>query len=203
MKVCNLDCGQNLLLLRYSSSLKESIIEEHRSLIDKQGYVWYGKLSGITSDRIISAVLSAEYPGIILYQKGKAYLCELSDFTINKPDEGYPKYYDEEYIFPTCYFKLKSMDEISLDVFDDLYVRSSKRSLTEVFSKQCMSSSLFVAYKEIKEIEVSDAIKRETKKTKLGKNECMYRTEGICNLQSFINYGYTCEKPQSCIKQKR
>ena len=194
--------GQNLLLLRYSTDLKSSVIEEHSCIIEKYGYVWYGKLSGITSDSILSAVMSADTPGIILYKKGKAFLCELADFTTSKPKEGYPKYYDDEYIFPCCYFKLKSIDEISMDLFEDIYVRSSKRSLKEVFSKQCMSSSLFVSYKEIKTLEKRKKV-RGCKENKLGVNECVYRANGKCRLKSSINYEYDCEKPQSCAKQKR
>lgn len=196
--------GQNILLLRYSTSLCETIIEEHISMIKNNGYVWYGKLSGVTSNKILDAVLSAEHPALILYQKGAAFLCELEDFTTNKPAGGYPKYYEEEFIFPSCYFKLKSIEKLDMKVFDDIYVRSSKRNLTEVFSKQCMSSSLFVSYKEIKEIDYANLKKHIDNMIKqLDKDDCVYKVNSKCCNKNFINCGYDCNNANSCKKQKR
>ena len=69
-----------------------------------------------------------------------------------KPKTGYPKYYDDEYIYPSCYFKLISIDPVDLCILDELYVRSSERRLSDVLSNRCRSSSFFVSYKEIQKI---------------------------------------------------
>ena len=195
--------GQNLLLLRYSPSIRKDIIEQHQAIISELGYCWYGKLSGVTSDRIIHAITKTSCPMIMLYSKGKAFLCEFIEMTTEKPKNGYPEYYDTEYIYPNCYFKLKSIDPIDLELLSHFYVRSSKRNLSEVFSKQCMSSSLFVAYEEILDLPTYVKPKDASVKHTLGKDECRYMKQGNCTLSNCINYGYKCERPSTCKKQKR
>ena len=152
MDVTKLVRGQNILVLRYSPSIKKDIIEQHQTLIEKLGYCWYGKLGGVTSREIISAITASDNPSILLYSKGKAFLCGVSGMGTTKPKTGYPKYYDDEYIYPSCYFKLISIDPVDLCILDELYVRSSERRLSDVLSNRCRSSSFFVSYREIQKI---------------------------------------------------
>lgn len=195
--------GQNILVLRYSPSIREDIIEQHQSIISEYGYCWYGKLGGITRELIIRAITDAKNPMVMLYSRGKAFLCDFIEMTTEKPSSGYPKYYDDDLIYPSCYFKLTSIEPVDLSILDHLYVRSSERKLSEVFSKQCMSSSLFVAYDEI--VALSQNVRKQLNRSNklLGKDECRYRNQGICTLSSCINYRFECERPSACTKQKR
>ena len=195
--------GQNILVLRYSSAIRIDIIEQHQAIIAERGYCWYGKLGGITREIVIHAIKISESPIIMLYSKGKAFLCDFVEMTTEKPIDGYPKYYDEQQIYPSCYFKLTSIEPVDLSILNHLYVRSSKRKLSEVFSKQCMSSTLLVAYDEIKDLPKYVNTQRSRSNEKLGKENCRFKKQGICTLSSCINYQYECDRPSACAKQKR
>ena len=69
MDVTKLVRGQNILVLRYSPSIKKDIIEQHQTLIEKLGYCWYGKLGGVTSREIISAITASESIDIALFKR--------------------------------------------------------------------------------------------------------------------------------------
>lgn len=195
--------GQNVLVLRFSPNIKKDIIEQHQDIISKLGFCWYGKLGGVTSEHVIHAIMQTPNPMIMLYCKGRVFLCDFVEMTTEKPKNGYPEYYDTELLYPSCYFKLTSIESVDMDILSHFYVRSSERKLSDVFSHQCMSSTLFVAYEEIIDLP------KYVKKTKvhdynsLGKEECRYKKRGICTLTSSINYNYECERPSSCKKQKR
>lgn len=202
MQISELEAGQCLLVLRFSLTYKKNIIELHKELIEKQGFVWYGKLGAVTSPQIVAETFVAKKPALLLYTKGKAYLCGVEEITGNKPQKGYPQYYDDEYICPGCFYKLTSIDEIDESILNDLIVRSSKRILSDTLSRQCTSSCFFVSYKELLPLKAKKpSNKKEVKK--LQKNDCRYLKDGKCNNKGFINYGYECTRPSDCIKQKR
>ena len=202
MQITELEHGQALLVLRYSLSFKPDIIEIHQEMLKKNGYVWYGKLGAVTSPRIVAETFVAKNPALLLYSKGKAYLCGIAEITGNKPQGNYPKYYDDECIFPGCYYKLISIDEVDEEILNHLYVRSSKRVLSDTLSRQCTSSCFFVSYEEILPLKAKIEKKR-TKNEKLSKDDCRYKQDGKCQRNGFINFGYECTKPSGCAKQKR
>ncbi len=201
MQLSKLETGQCLLVLRYSLSYKKNIIDLHKELIEKQGFVWYGKLGNETSQKIIAEIFAAKNPALLLFKKDKAFLCGVEEITGNKPQSGYPKYYDDEYICPGCYYKLTSIDEVEVDIINELIVRSSKRLLSDTLSRQCTSSCFFVSYKELLPLKAKSIKKPE--KRKLSKNDCIFKRSGKCTNRSFINFGYECERPSECSKQKR
>ena len=199
MDASKLVSGQNLLVLKYSTKLKKDIIDQHKALIDKNGYCWYGKIGGITSEQIVYSLKAADNPAIILYTKGKLFLCDFIEMTTDRPSSGYPAYYDEEYIYPSCYFKLKSIDEASLGILDYLIVRSSGRILSNIFSKQCMASTFFVAYEKVEELPPMPEIKTTKRKGVVTTEICKYSRKGICGCRKSVNYRYSCERPMTCI----
>lgn len=194
--------GQDILVLRYSTSVVDNCVEEHISIIKKLGYCWFGKVGNTPNDKMMSIILSYERPALLLYKKGKAYLCEMAGYTKNKPKEGYPSYYDEEHILARCYFKLVSIEEANLEILEQLIVKSSKRTLRDIYSGHCTSSFHFVSYKEIIDSEPANSFIIE-KREKLDKNDCIYRIDGMCSLKTCINYQYECDRPAFCSKQKR
>lgn len=190
--------GQNLLVLKYSTSIKKDIIEEHKALIKKNGYCWYGKIGSTTSDKIVSAIKAADNPAIILYTKGSLFLCDFEEMVTSRPDSGYPLYYDKEYIYPTCYFKLRSIDAAPLEMLDRMIVRSSGRKLSDIFSRQCMASTLFVAYEKVDDLPLLPKTQRQRKRPITSTQFCKYSRKGICGCRKSVNYQYACERPMTC-----
>lgn len=200
MNISDLEKGQSFLVLRYSLSLKKDIIELHKELIEKNGYVWYGKLGSVTSPKIIAETFVAKKPALLLYTRGNAYLCGIEQITEKKPIDGYPQYYDDELLCPSCYYKLTSIDRVDESILDHLYVRSSKRLLSNTLSRQCTSSCFFVSYEEIQPLKASVEKKH---KELLPPDECRYRKEGVCRKNGYMKYGDACPTPSVCAKQKR
>lgn len=46
-------------------------IAAHQEIIDKLGYVWYGKMRSTVSDKVIADIKSAEHPQILLIRSGR------------------------------------------------------------------------------------------------------------------------------------
>lgn len=203
----NLQQGQKLLVLRYGKQIIENCIELHQEKIDSLGYCWFGKLGTIPSKKSIDAMLEEEKPMLILYARSSAFICEVSEVIYDKPDIGFPDYYQAELFdklsFPTVYFKLVSIKPLDINALEKFTVVSSGNTAINTLMHS-MSSFLFVSYgKSQITVEKSKETKKESKKEKLAENDCVYRKEGRCGLRGFVNYQYECDRPANCIRQKR
>ena len=144
----NIENSQKAMIVRYSVELMPDCIEKHKEMIEKNGYCWFGKLGVAPKPNMAEAVLDAKTPFIILYNKVGTFLCEINDIKYEKPNTGYPEYY-EEYLYsknnvPTVYFKLISIKQIELKDYTYLRVVSSKRNIYELLSGHAMSSYFFI-----------------------------------------------------------
>ena len=57
----------NTIALRFGElfSPKCGTIAAHQAIIDKIGYVWYGKMGSAVSDKVISKILKSNHPQIL------------------------------------------------------------------------------------------------------------------------------------------
>ena len=62
------------IALRFSDNFAtpEGTIAEHRKLIEKNGFAWYGKLGSVVSDKVCEEILKNENPRILLIHSGRA-----------------------------------------------------------------------------------------------------------------------------------
>lgn len=129
--------------LRFSDKFAPDIgtILAHNEVIDQYGYVWYGKLGSIVSQKVIDDILKNEDPMILLIHSGKAdrYWAHIEKIQHDVPNKNQiPGYYrDNAGIFKT-WFKVVRFDNAPSDVLSRCIVVSSNRPLTEV-SKSSMS----------------------------------------------------------------
>lgn len=199
--------GQKLLVLRYGKQIIENCIELHQETIEEIGYCWFGKLGTVPSKKSIDAVLEEENPTIILYARGSAFLCGFSEVTYDKPEEGYPDYYNTELFekcsYPTIYFKLTAIEQLDVNELEKFTVISSGNSAINTLMHS-MSSFLFISYgkEKITKLEPKEKPK-VNRKEKLPENDCVYKKDGKCSLKSFVNYQYDCNRPSTCMKQRR
>lgn len=204
--------GHKILVLRYGNNIVPDCIEKHHEVINEYGYCWFGKIGTSPSSKIINALLEEDEPEIILYKKGKAHLCSLMEVSDKEPIDGYPEYYKEylydQMIFPKIYFKLSSIKEIELNELDKCIVCSSRARLIDTLNRS-MSSFIFAMVpdsdsKAVGTITVSKEGKYiKSNRELLDKNDCVYRKDGKCSNRRCINYQYECDRPSTCIKQKR
>ncbi len=147
----------------------------------------------------------------MLYTKSHAYECDFSEVLLDKPESGYPVYYETELfdkgIHPKSYFRLTSIKEVNLNELGKYIVVSSRNRLPETLYKS-MSSYFFAEYPDKSATtELTNSNNKRTHKNAkwelLPTNDCRYKKDGKCTLKSCINYKYDCDRPSMCIKQKR
>lgn len=199
--ISKLKKGQSLILVRYGSDTEKYYINEHIKTLNKNGYCWFGKIGKTPNANILEMITAEEHPYIIMFASGKSFLCEINGYSMQKPEFGYPDYYESELYEsgwrPSIYFKLVSITELSFDELKNFYVNSTGKSVYDTMSRPCMTSFLFISYGE------GNKIKIKAEKKKLGKDECRYKIDNVCTMKSCVNYQYRCEHPSLCIKQKR
>ncbi len=131
------------IALRFADTFAPEIgtIAAHCELIDKYGYVWYGKLGTAVSNKVIKEIIDSEEPRILLIHSGKQgrYWAYVNWIQHETPEKKYiPKYYrDISEKFKT-WFKVIRIEQAPSNVLSHCKVASSNRPLTEV-SKSSMS----------------------------------------------------------------
>ncbi len=116
-------------------------IAAHEIIIDKMGYVWYGKMGSKISEKMIKEILASDSPRILLIRSGKAerYWAEVKEIQYEVPEkEAIPEYYrDTAGTFKT-WFKIEKFVLADKDVMSKCVVASSGKILGEA-SKHSMS----------------------------------------------------------------
>ena len=140
--------------LRFSDNFAPDLgtISAHNAVIQKYGFVWYGKLGAVVSKKVIDDILKNEKPRILLIHSGKAdrYWAYIEKIQYELPDEKYiPSYYrDNAGIFKT-WFKIVNIESAPGNILGKCKVASSKRQLSEV-SKSSMNPYFIIDVEEEK-----------------------------------------------------
>ncbi|SEF86803.1 hypothetical protein SAMN04487934_104115 [Eubacterium ruminantium] len=117
----------------------------HNEIIEKHGFVWYGKLGSPVSQKIINDVLANNTPRILLIHSGKAarYWTHVDRIQRDLPDIEYiPEYYRNNVDSFRTWFKIIRFEEAPKNVLSTCVVSSSKRPLNEV--SRCSMSPYFI-----------------------------------------------------------
>ena len=125
-------------------------IQAHQEIIDKLGYVWYGKLGSKISAKITEEILKNEGPKILLICSGKvgrywAYISAISD---ECPKRGTsPDYYRDKTEKINTWFKVIRFEKAESGIMSKCTVTSSGSTLSET-SKHSMSPYFIIRYNE-------------------------------------------------------
>ncbi len=87
--------------LRFSENFapREGTIVAHEQIINKNGYVWYGKIGTPLSAKVCASILENDEPRILLIQSGgiKRYWGYIKEISHEQPDLDYvPSYYHDK-----------------------------------------------------------------------------------------------------------
>ena len=131
------------IALRFSENFSPECgtIDAHNQVIEKLGYVWYGKMGSKISQPVAEALLAYENPKILLIRSGKIerYWAYIDKISFDTPDiRGIPSYYRDKAKDFGCWFRVKRFERAPRDVLGRCYVQSSKKPLAEA-SKYSMS----------------------------------------------------------------
>lgn len=117
-----------------------------QGIIDKLGYVWYGKMENPVSDKVIKEIMNSDSPKILFIRSGKAerYWAGVSSVTKETPAiKEIPNYYSSQTDKFKTWFKITSFGLTQKDVMAKYVVASSHTPLGSV-SKHSMSSYFII-----------------------------------------------------------
>ena len=131
------------LALRFSENFspEDGTIKEHQKIIDKIGYVYYGKMGSSVSDKNIELVLSQDVPKILLIHSGgsKRYWAFIDRISKEQPNKDeFPEYYQDISDKFKTWFRIIRFEEAPKNIMSICKVSSSGAVLGEA-SKHSMS----------------------------------------------------------------
>ena len=141
--------------LRFSDNFapEDGTIEEHQRIIDKYGFVWYGKFGLPLSEKVASMIMKNEKPQILLIQSGRAkrYWARVDMIQRNVPDiSGIPEYYREDKGKVGTWFRIVEFLDADKSVMSKCIIKSSNARLSDA-SRHSMSPYFIIKYSETEE----------------------------------------------------
>ena len=138
--------------LRFSDNYapEEGMIFLHQQLIDKYGYVWYGKFGNGISEKNINEIMQNKSPRILLINSGlpDRYWAYISDIRKNDIElDKVPAYYRDRALSIKCWFKVNKIEPAEKNVMSKCVI-SSTGSLLSNSSKHSMNPFFIIDYKE-------------------------------------------------------
>ena len=140
--------GTEIILFRYSNYGNYSFIQEHRSVIERIGYVWMLKIGKKSSVEKITTIKESGGWMVLRSPKsegGISYIASFSEFSETFPDElRCPEYYEEiihgvnddeaiNFTKPTFqWFKLNSILRLDENMSKNFVVSKTGKSVDEV-----------------------------------------------------------------------
>lgn len=120
----------------------------HQEVINKIGYVWYGKFGRKISDKILQEILKKDTPKILLINSGKterywAYINNAQN--VQPPLSDVPNYYRNNAKDIITWFCITKFERATKDVMANCIVVSSKNLLSNV-SKHSMNSHFLIEF---------------------------------------------------------
>ena len=128
----------------------EGTIKAHEKIIDKYGYVWYGKLGTPISQQVANEIMQNENCKILLINSGRferywAYVVEISKELPNQVEV--PSYYWDKAKDVKTWFKVVKFEETPKNIMSMCKVASSGNILSHV-SKYSMSPYFVIEIEE-------------------------------------------------------
>lgn len=141
------------LALKYSESKAPDCgtVQAHNELIDKFGYVWFGKFGTNTNRNIIREILESGDPKILLVsgKQKKIHWAYINEVTTELSElEAVPDYYRRDVDRVKTWFKVIRFEEVSQEILSQFIVSSSKKKLISSLERG-MSSSYLIESTEI------------------------------------------------------
>ncbi len=139
------------IALRFSDNYapKEGMIFHHNYLIEKYGYVWYGKFGNAVSKEIINGQLESDDPKFLLIKSGgiDRYWVHFDKYVQDTPEvDKIPEYYRNNAKDIKCWFRITRFEKADKDVLSKCFVLSSGDCLSTA-SKHSMNPYFKIEYR--------------------------------------------------------
>lgn len=143
----------NHICIRYADLKSIDCSYEHKMVIEKKGYVWFGKIGSKPRRDILDKILEEDISYIILKSKDESYICSFDKYVEEIPeDKNYPDYYNSSFELEnfTIWFRLISMVKIKdKNILNNILVKSSRNRLLNACNSSMASHFFTFNRKEI------------------------------------------------------
>lgn len=146
------------IALRYTDKFapKNGTIQSHLKIIEKKGYVWYGKMGKRLSSKVIRILLANKNPRFLLIHSGsfERYWLYIDKITYNQPNyEDFPEYYHNIANNFNTWFRVLKIELADKKVMTKCRVISSGSVLSMV-SRASMSPYFIIDFEELGELNI-------------------------------------------------
>lgn len=142
----------NTIALRFGEHFAPACgtIAAHQEVIDKIGYVWYGKMGAKASETMLKEIIASDLPRVLLINSGKAdrYWAYIESYSYDMPSKNeFPSYYGDKLEKMNTWIKIVKFEIAPKDIMSKCKVISSGATLGEA-SKHSMSPYFKIQYDE-------------------------------------------------------
>lgn len=140
------------IALRFSNNFapEAGTIAEHQAIIDKIGYVWYGKIGTAISSSVSSQILKNEKPKILLIHSGATgrYWAYIDSVQKETPENfAIPAYYRDMTDRFNTWFRITRFEDAPKNILSQCIVSSSGATLSHA-SRYSMSPYFIIETNE-------------------------------------------------------
>lgn len=139
--------------MRFSDNYapKEGMLFHHQNIIDKCGYVWYGKFGNKILRSLLDEMIKNNNKRFLLIKSGTVdrYWVYFEEYRQGENPEfdKVPEYYRNDCERVGCWFKVTKFEKAANDVMKKCFLTSTGDSLS-VASKHSMNPYFKIEYKE-------------------------------------------------------
>lgn len=133
-----LEAGSKIFVLRYNENYITDAMEIHSDKCKENGKCWYGKAGKKPNMRKLKEFMGNGI-NMIFYNKNKTYVCKLNDVSEEKPNSGYPDYYNNSMWRPSSWYLITELTRIDKDILNKLVVVSTGKKMSETINSSMTS----------------------------------------------------------------
>ncbi len=132
-------------------------ISEHKKIIEKNGYVWFGKFGNSIKQQYINTIDESDeehFVFLIKTTQKKQYVYRANIITISKEDQRLlpekqfiPKYYRNSDLNFGFWLKLKDIRKVNSKITNQLHVNSSHSPLVESLNRST-TGLMYISFKD-------------------------------------------------------
>ena len=126
------------IALRFSDNFapKNGTIEEHKKIINSQGYVWYGKLGNKISPKIFDLILANGPVKILLIKASSSerYWATLENVSYEM-QSVHPDYYGRDAAYMNTWLKITKIESADNNILEKCIIPSTGSKLSDIYKK--------------------------------------------------------------------
>lgn len=137
-----------ILMMKFINLANLNCIEEHETILEKNGVVWFGKMGNKPRTELLEEMLVDDEGYVMLKNLKKFYMCRFDEYRTNVPeDELFPDYYKSEVLdkgneFSVWFRLLEIRNIIDKNILSSVIVKSSRMPIMK--SANLSMSSFFI-----------------------------------------------------------